>query len=176
MPKIILYIAMSIDGYIATEDGGVSWLDEYSDSGDDYGYSEFISNIDVNIQGANTYKQVVGFDVPYPYKSKSFVIARKELKKPQDADVEFVKGSLTEIANKAKDASIKNVWLIGGANIVQAMLEEDLIDEMIIATMPKTLGSGISLFGSNGAIIRLKLLRNKKYKSGGIISHYIVEK
>ena len=103
-------------------------------------------------------------------------MTREDLQKPEGEDIDFVKGSLSEIAKKAKHASKKNIWLIGGANITQGMLKEDLIDEMIIAIMPKTLGSGISLFGSNETKSKFKLSKLEEYKSSVIVAHYDVLK
>jgi dihydrofolate reductase len=172
MPKIILYIAQSLDGYISTPDGSVAWLDDFNNTGDDLGYTNFIKNIDVNIQGSKTYKQVLGFDISYPYSGKSFVLTHKKLEKPKGSDIEFYSGDLKELVSKAKKQSKKNVWLIGGANVVQQFLKESLIDEIILFTMPVLLGKGISLFGSDGLSLKLNLTNTNNYSSGIIESHY----
>jgi len=171
MSEVILYIAQSKDGYIATPDGGVSWLDKYMNDGEDYN-SKFMEEIDINIQGANTYKQILGFDIPYPYKSKTYVITHNELEKPDGAKVEFFQGDLKELVSKAKNESNKNIWLIGGASIVQQFLKDSLIDKMIIFTMPVLLKAGISLFGDSEALSNAKLVKNKTYKSGVVENHY----
>jgi dihydrofolate reductase len=175
MSKIILYIAQSLDGFISTTDGGVAWLDQFNNTGDDLGYTNFIKSIDVNIQGANTYKQVLGFDIPYPYSGKTFVLTHSQLEKPKGADIEFFSGDLKELSSKAKEHSKKNVWLIGGASIVQQFLKESLIDEIILFTMPVLLGKGISLFGSDSVSSKVKLTKSKNYSSGIIESHYLVK-
>ena len=113
MSKVILYIAQSKDGYIASPDGSVSFLDKFNENGEDYGAEKFMENIDINIQGANTYKQVLGFDNPYPYRSKTYVITHNNLEKPDGADIEFFQGDLNQLVSKAKNESKKNIWLIG---------------------------------------------------------------
>lgn len=112
MSKIILYIAQSLAGFIATPDGGVAWPDEFNNTGDDLGFNGFIKNIDVNIQ-------VLVFDIPYPYSGKSFVLTHQELEILLEADIEFYSGDLKELVKKEKIVSKKNVWPIGGAHIVQ---------------------------------------------------------
>lgn len=172
MPKIILYIAQSVDGYISTPDGSVSWLDEFNNTGEDLGFDDFVKGIDVNIQGSRTYEQVLGFDIPYPYDGKSFILTkRSDLEKPEGADIEFFSGELTELADKAKDLAKKDVWLIGGANVAQQFLNESLIDEIILFTMPVLLGKGISLFGEKGNMTKLKLVDGHIYDSGIVMTH-----
>jgi dihydrofolate reductase len=175
MHKIILYIAQSLDGYISTPDGGVAWLDDFNSTGEDLGYKDFIDGIDVNIQGAKTYQQVLDFDIPYPYTGKSFVLTHQQLEKPADTNIEFFEGELSELAAKAKEESKKNVWLIGGANVVQQFLKEDLIDEIILFTMPVMLGDGVSLFGKT-KLIKTKLVDSQVYKSGIVMGHYEITK
>ncbi|MDH5533240.1 MAG: dihydrofolate reductase family protein [Candidatus Pacebacteria bacterium] len=172
MSKIILYIAQSLDGYISTKDGSVSWLDEFNNTGEDLGFNDFIDGIDVDIQGSKTYQQVLDFDIPYPYTGKSFVLTnRNDLEKPSGVDIEFYSGELANLVDKAKSVSKKNVWLIGGANVVQQFLKESLIDEIILFTMPVVLGDGISLFNKT-KLVKTKLINSNVYDSGIIMSHY----
>lgn len=176
MSKVILYIAQSKDGYIASPDGSVSFLDKFNENGEDYGAEKFMENIDINIQGANTYKQVLGFDNPYPYRSKTYVITHNNLEKPDGADIEFFQGDLNQLVSKAKNESKKNIWLIGGASIVQQFLKESLIDEMIIFTMPVELKEGVSLFGDMKSLSNAKLTKSKTYKSGVVENHYSLDR
>ena len=172
MGNVVLYIATSLDGYIAGTDGGVGWLDPFNSTGEDYGYEDFIGRIGANIQGATTYEQVLGFDVPYPYESKSFVVTHRELAIPEGADVELVEGDLTAVVEKAKASTEKDVWLIGGGLLVQAMLRERLIDEMIITLMPVTVGAGIPLFRGEGQPARFRLIDVQRFESGVLILRY----
>ena len=172
MSKVILYIAMSLDGYIATKDGGVGWLDPFNGTGDDYGFNKLVDSIDVNIQGANTYKQVLGFDVDYPYKSKSFVVTRQKLDVPSGANVEFFSGELSKLVVKAKEEAKKDIWLIGGGNLAQQFIKQNLVDEMIISLMPVLIGEGIQLFGDTGTPKSLELVEVEKFKAGVLNLRY----
>lgn len=167
MSKIVLYIAQSLDGYISTVDGSVSWLDDFNNTGEDLGFNDFIDGIDINIQGSKTYTQILDFDIPYPYGGKSFVLTHQQLEKPSEANIEFFQGDLIKLANKAK----KDIWLIGGANVIQQFLKELLIDEIILFTMPIILGNGISLFGKT-KLAKTKLIDSHIYGSGIVMSHY----
>lgn len=165
--KVILYIAMSIDGFIATKDGSVKWLDKFNNSGGDMGYNDFIKLIDIVIMGNTTYQQILGFDCDYPYQNqKGYVFSNKKTGK--DENVTFVSGNIKELVDKLEG----NIWLVGGANLVNQFIESKLIDEFIIFTMPVLLGEGIRLFKESNKELPLKLTKTKSYKIGVIESHY----
>lgn len=165
--KVILYIAMSLDGFIATDDSSVKWLDNFNSSGEDMGYDEFIIPIDIVIMGDTTYQQILGFDWGYPYKNqKGYVFSNKRT--GNDGNVTFVSGDIKELVEKLEG----NIWLVGGANIVNQFVKSNLIDEFIIFTMPVLLGEGIRLFEKNYTEIALKLTKIKSYKYSAIESHY----
>lgn len=165
--KVILYIAMSLDGFIAKKDGSVNWLDKFNNSGEDMGYNDFIKSIDVVVMGNTTYQQILGFDCDYPYKNqKGFVFSNKKTGK--DKNVTFVSGDIKEVVDKLEG----NIWLVGGANLVNQFIESNLIDEFIIFTMPVLLGEGIRLFEEKNKELQLTLKKTKSYKIGVIESHY----
>jgi len=165
--KVILYIAMSPDGFIATKDGSVKWLDKFNNSGEDMGYNEFIKPIDIVIMGNKTYQQILSFDCNYPYKNqKGFVFTNKKIGK--DENVTFISGNVKEQMDKLEG----NIWLVGGANLVNQFIKSNLIDEFIIFTMPVLLGEGIKLFEENNKELPLVLTKTKSYKIGVTESHY----
>ena len=172
MSKVILYIAASLDGYIATSDGSVSWLDEFSDGSIDYGFHEFFDTTDINILGATTYEQILGMDSQWPYQTKTFVATKRELPKPDGADIEFHDSSVAELVERARSMASKNIWLVGGASLAQSFLREGLLDELIITVMPLTLGDGIALFQKPGAKTRVKLLNMSTYDNSSYQVHY----
>tara|TARA_B100000965_G_C19598320_1_gene761302 strand:- start:2653 stop:3174 length:522 start_codon:yes stop_codon:yes gene_type:complete len=145
MPKIILYIAASEDGYIADTEGGVGWLDKYNDSGEDCGYADFFTSIDALIIGRKTYGQILGFGA-WPYEAKPcYVFSRDCIPLPKDAgaSVHLVSDALAAwLAEQPED---KRYWLVGGAELAQAFLNLSAIDEVILTTLPEKLGSGIML-------------------------------
>lgn len=169
--KVILYIAVSLDNYIARDNGDVDWLvGDGSNPNVDNGYEGFYKNIDTVIMGKTTYDQVLTFG-EYPYKdSKGYVYTRKEI---EDTEyVKFTNENPRELISKLKEKPGKNIWIVGGADIVDIFLKDDLIDEFIIATIPTILGKGIPLFKENNKEIKLKLVESKIF-DGIVQSHYI---
>jgi dihydrofolate reductase len=165
--KTILYIATSLDGFIARKDGSVDWLDKFMSPKEDYGYKEFLDSITTVLMGNSTYKQILSFG-EFPYKTKKcYVFSRKA---NSDDNVTFVKCDVKEFLDKLK--SDKNVWLVGGANLINQFLQDNLIDEFIITIIPTFLGSGIPLFIENNIESQLKLLKMKSYDSGVVQLHY----
>ena len=156
MPKIIAYIATSLDGYIAREDGSIDWLPESGESG----YDVFYKSIDTVIMGKTTYDQVLTFG-EYPYKDKkSFVFTTTNQNK--DDNVEFV----SDVDKFVKDGFPglgKNIWLVGGAQIIASFLKQKVVDEMIVTIIPVILGKGIPLFKNIESETKLELLKNKKH-------------
>ncbi|WP_066894428.1 dihydrofolate reductase family protein [Clostridium nigeriense] len=169
--KVILYIAVSLDNYIARENGEVDWLmGDGSNPEEDNGYEDFYKNIDVVIMGKSTYDQVMDWG-DYPYKNcESYVYTRKEVK--NNKYVKFTNESPNKLISKLKGKQGKDIWIVGGADIVDLFLKEDLIDEFIIATIPTILGKGIPLFKENNNEIKLKLKESKIF-DGIVQNHYI---
>lgn len=169
--KVILYIAISLDNYIARENRDVDWLiGDGSNPNIDNGYEEFYKTIDTVIIGKSTYDQVMGWG-EYPYKNcESYVYTRKET---EDSEyVKFTNEDPRELISKLKEKPGKDIWIVGGADIVDLFLKRDLIDEFIIATIPTILGSGIPLFKENNIEIKLKLKESKVF-NGIVQNHYI---
>lgn len=147
MRKIKLYIAASIDGYIADIEGGLDWLSEYPITSElNYGYDEFFDSVDTVILGGRTYRDILNMDVIYPYKDKiSYIITRNKTNNPKE-NIHFISENITETVSELKKQEGKAIWLVGGGEIIAMLLDNDLIDEMIITTIPMILGSGIPLF------------------------------
>lgn len=192
MRKIILFIAMSLDGYIADADGRVDWLTEqeseaedsrsdirdnehfselggsqYDTEEDTDPYEKFIKNVDTIIMGFKTYHQVATDLSPgqWPYtEQKTYVIThRTDLLKKGDSSVEFTGENPYDLVNRLKHKSGKNIWICGGANVIQQLIEKDCIDEYYISVIPIILGDGIRLFEKNTTRIPLKLVRTGNY-------------
>ncbi|MFQ9317661.1 dihydrofolate reductase family protein [Dysgonomonas mossii] len=147
MKKIKLYIAASIDGYIADIEGGLDWLSEYPITSElNYGYDKFFDSVDTVILGGRTYRDILNMDVIYPYKDKiSYVITRNKMNNPKE-NIHFISENITETVSELKKQEGKAIWLVGGSEVIAILLDNDLIDEMIITTIPVILGSGIPLF------------------------------
>ena len=163
--KIILYIATSLDGYIAREDHDISWLSIVENSEEDYGYTRFVEDIDTIIMGRKTYDKVNSFGIEFQHKEKKcYVISRT--KTGFDQNVEYYSGSLEDLIADLKNKDGRDIFVDGGAEIVNELLRINLIDELVISIVPILLGSGIRLFQDGRPEQRLKLLRSKEFVSG----------
>lgn len=165
MRKISLFIAMSLDGYIADSRGGVDWLKgQGCDNENIDAYSEFVKNIDTIIMGWNTYYQVVIELSPQEWVYNDFttyVITHKE--HASSEKIRFVNIDPVDLAQRLKAETGKDIWVCGGANIVQQFVNENLIDCYYITVIPTLLGAGIRLFENGRHEIKLKLLRTQSY-------------
>ncbi len=145
MIRVILYIAISSDGFIADKDGGVGWLDEYTDIGEGYGFEEFYQSIDALAIGNNTYKQVLTFG-PWHFNGKtSYIFSDKNTPTIDNKDIEFVGTDIQAFMKKIEAKGVKRLWLMGGAQLAESFYRLGLIDEVIITMIPKKLGEGIAL-------------------------------
>lgn len=163
--KNLVFIAKSLDGYIADKDGGIDWLHSISNPDQiDMGYNKFIDRIDAIVMGRKTYETVCGFDIPWPYTKPVFVVSNtlKEVPANLKGLVEIVNGTLTEILEKVNKKGNKNLYFDGG-KLVQSFLKEDLIDELIITTIPVLLGAGIPLFGDLPKLLEFEHIKSELF-------------
>jgi dihydrofolate reductase len=169
MPRYV-YIACSLDGFIAKPDGNLDWLFSIpNEANDDYGYSNFIAKIDAIIMGRNTFETVLGF-AEWPYTKPVYVLSTslKTISKKLKDKVKIVNGDIQKIVIDMAKIGIQNIYVDGGKTI-QSFLKEDLIDEMIITTISKVLGEGIPLFGD------IKIERNYKVHKVERLNEYMVK-
>ena len=167
MRKVILYIAVSIDNYIANPEGDTSWLHdpEYIIDKEDFSYGEFVKSIDTTLMGHTTYKVITGFDGPFPYTDKTnYVFTRSA--KANDEYAVFIDNDIPEFVNSLKNVEGKDIWLIGGGQINTLLLEKGLIDEFIFTQIPIVLGSGLPLFTNTKQSFPFLLKDSKSYKNG----------
>lgn len=164
---IILYIAMSQDGFIADKDGGVSWLDKYNDGHEDCGYAQFYSSINALVYGKNTYNQVLTFQ-PWPYPNKKSYIFGDKTTVVTRKDVELVDSDIPTFIKKVELDGVKRLWLMGGAKLVESFYKLGLIDEYVIAVIPEKLGQGVALPKEIVEAKNLKLTNSVDYPNLGI--------
>lgn len=173
MRKVKLYIAISVDGKIADENGGVDWLDQVPNPEEsDYGYTDFTQSIDTTIMGNSTYQQVLSFPVPFPYADYENYVFTRNKNLNEDEHAKFISSDFEEFIGDLKKKKGKDIWLIGGAEIISLIHELSLIDEYLIFVMPVVLGNGISLFSGHPKKADLKLIEAKNYPSGVTLLHY----
>lgn len=148
--KNIVFIAKSLDGYIADKNGGLDWLNSIPNPDNiDMGYNKFIERADAIVMGRNTFETVCGFDIDWPYTVPVFVLSNSlsEIKTGYKDKAELVKGTLSKVLEYLNAKGYLSLYIDGGKTI-QSFLSEDFIDEMIITTIPILLGGGYPLFGT----------------------------
>lgn len=171
---IQLYIAMSLDGYIAREDDSLDWLTDFPNPDKlDYGYPAFYEGIDIVVMGRKTYDEIISFGVDWPYADcTSYVISSKlglEVKSPDTFIVNDVsKGFIQKLRNESK----KNIWLVGGGGLNSHFLGLNEIDEMIITIIPVVLGKGKPLFPNAPVESNFKLKNTEALSTGAVILTY----
>lgn len=168
--KLILYIATSADGYIAKPGDDLRFLDIALKEGEDYGYGDFIAGVDTVILGRKTYDYVLQHvEIPHPDK-KVFIITRTH--RPERGNATFYSGNISHLINGLKSEPGKNIFCDGGAELVQVLLNENLLDEMIISIVPVMVGNGIKLFLDGRPEQRVELLSVKTFETGVVQLHY----
>lgn len=165
MRKAVLFIAMSLDGYIADANGGVGWLTgESSQAENKDTYSEFVKEIDTVIMGWNTYHQVATELSPEEWvygDLLSYVVTHR--KHADKENIRFTQETPSSLVRKLKEQEGKHIWICGGASIVQQLMKDGMIDRFYISVIPTLLGGGVRLFGSLPKELPLKLVDTEQY-------------
>lgn len=162
-PQFRLYIAVSLDGFIATPDGRVAWLEPFQ--ADDFGYDAFFATIGTVVLGRTTYEQVRGFG-DWPYAGKRGVVLSSQPIADLPDGVEQGYPPFDDVIDALKAQSAGDIWIVGGAKTIGAFFDLDAIDGIDLFVMPVLLGSGVPLFGSSRRAIPLRLKDTKTYPSG----------
>lgn len=173
MRKISLFIAMSLDGYIAKPNDDLSFLKLVEKEGEDYGSAEFTSKIDTIIIGRKTYDYVLNEIGASHYDNGQrdiYVITRTE--RPQVGRTIFYTGNITELVKQLKSESGKNIYCDGGAEVINELLKYNLIDEFIISVIPVFLGNGTRLFKDGRPEQALEFITAKTFETGLAQLHY----
>lgn len=172
--KVILYIAISMDGYIAKKNDDLEFLSIIQEEGEDYGYGAFIETVDTVIMGRRTYDWIMKKVAEFPHKNKqTYIITRKS--RPDIGNIRFYTRNLRNLIRELKNETGKNIFIDGGAQIVNELLKENLIEEYIISIIPVLLGSGIRLFHEGYKEQNLKLIKAEYFAKGLVQLHYIAE-
>lgn len=174
--KISVYIATSLDGFIAKPDGDIGWLMESGIPGDkeDYGYADFISSVDCLVMGRNTYEKVLSFP-EWPYDKKVILLSNTltddEIPEKIKEKVKLFKGTLQELISYLARNKKSRVYIDGGKTI-QSFLANGFVTDITLTRIPILLGSGISLFGALPKEIKLNHISTKSFPSGFVQSVY----
>jgi dihydrofolate reductase len=172
MRKLFIYIACSLDGYIAKPNDDLSFLDVAAKEGEDYGYADFISTIDTVIVGRKTYDWVMKQTGEFPHAKdkESYIITHTP--RESEGNLNFYDGDLKDLVTKLKSKEGQNIFCDGGSEVIKTLLDAGLVDEMIIFFMPIMVGAGTRLFRDGIPEKRVYLVTAKAYETGVVRVHY----
>jgi dihydrofolate reductase len=174
--KISLYIASSVDGYIARKDGSIAWLPQPGSADTDYGYDEFYSSIDVLLMGSRTYEQVLSFG-DWPHADRPVhVFTSRLLPRPPGADIKFWNVFPSDLVEYLENTGTKHAWLVGGSIMNGAFLASNLITALIVSVIPIVLGDGIPLFPAGTPTHALHLEETRTYPGDIVQLSYATKK
>ena len=169
--KLVLYIAASLDGYIAKANDELSFLDQVAQEGEDYGYADFIKTVDTVIVGRKTYDKVISMGYPFPHTDKdTYILTRTP--RPAMGSVKFYTGDIKSLVVKLKSLKGGTLFCDGGGEIVRELMAHGLIDEFIISLIPVIIGSGTKLFQDGIPEQDLELVSVKSFEKGLVQLHY----
>ncbi len=173
MSRLVLYIASSLDGFIARTDGDVDWLDPFMGQGTDYGYGEFMASVGATIMGRRTYEHTKGYGGGKAG-APSFVLSTRAADPAAPAGTVFSKAPVADVLSQARAASSpdKDIWLIGGGDVMGQFRAEGLIDLYRIYVIPVLLGDGLPLWTGPRPSANLKLVSTESYSTGIVELRY----
>lgn len=169
-----VFIATSLDGYIARPDGDIDWLLQRDDPTEDHGYADFIADKDMIVMGRGSYEKVLTFDA-WPYDRPVLVLSQQLAGTPVPqalkGKVRFTNNTPTGVMAELAKEKVRRVYVDGG-RLVQSFLRDGLVTDMVITTVPVLIGSGRPLFGALPRDIDLQLVSSRSFPSGLVQSTY----
>ncbi len=170
-PQCSVFIAASLDGFIARRDGNIDWLSIVERPNEDYGFKRFFDTVDALVIGRKTWETAKGFE-PWPYAGKRVVVlTHRELEAKHDE--ERYEGKPEPLVEKLGAEGVKRVYVDGG-NVIRQFLAANLISDLTLSIIPILLSEGEPLFGKLGHDVPLKLRDAQKFESGLVQLHYDV--
>ena len=174
--KIIVHIATSADGYIARRDGELDWLTDRPAPKGFYGLPEFERSIDAKILGRKTFDLSVKLGARFSGDTKHYVFSRRPARNPAPAGVQFVTEPIGVFVERLRKEPGKNIWMMGGGELISSFLDEHAIDEFIVSVVPTFIGEGIPLIRPLRRDVPLRLLSVRDFSDGVVQFHYEVPK
>ncbi|HLP04923.1 MAG TPA: dihydrofolate reductase family protein [Paludibacter sp.] len=168
---IKLFIAMSLDGYIAASNDSIDFLSMVEEEGQDYGYTNFMNGVDTVVMGRKTYDKVLSMGIAFPHPDKTtYVVTRKP--RPDIGNVKFYAMDPIKLVQELKSSEGKDVFVDGGAMLVNTLLKHNLIDTFCISIIPVLLGGGLRLFENGLPELPLKLVEAISFDKGLVQLRY----
>lgn len=169
--NVILYIACSLDGYIAKPDDNLDFLSIVEKQGEDYGYAKFIDTIDTVILGRKTYEWIMKHVPEFVHADKTTYVVTRTHRAPV-GNTTFYTGELRALIAELKQSEGKDIFIDGGAEVVHELLKYKLIDEFVISIIPILVGDGVRLFKNGRPEQSLTLISSTAFEKGLVQLHY----
>jgi len=174
--KVIVHIATSADGYIARCDGDLEWLTSRPAPKGFYGMNAFMKSIDTKVLGRKTYEVSLRMGAKFDSQSRHIVFSRHPLPADAPSGVEFVHEAIGPFVSRLREQQGKDIWLMGGGEIIASFLDAQAIDEFVISVAPVFIGEGIPLLARRHRHVPLDLYSIDRFKDGVVQLHYRVHK
>lgn len=168
MRKVVLYIAQSMDGFIARKDGSLDWLTSIPNPKEgDYGYQALLERIDTLVMGRKTYEELLKFGIEWPYQNFQTYVVTKDSNYRVSTPVTCIVGEeIVEIIREIKQRKGKDIWLVGGGELNALLLRKQMVDEIIVSILPRMIGEGIPLIGGNTIESEWELVSTRVFETG----------
>jgi dihydrofolate reductase len=171
---VIVHIAASADGYIARPDGDLQWLTSRPAPERFYGMNAFMKSIDTKVLGRKTYEASLRLGANFSTGSRTIVFSRHSPSTDVPSGVEFANGAIGPFVSRLREQSGKDIWLMGGGDIIASFLDEQAIDEFVISVVPVFIGEGIPLIARRHRHVPLDLLSSERFEDGLVQLRYRV--
>jgi dihydrofolate reductase len=172
--KVIVHIAASADGYIARPDGDLEWLTSRPAPAGFYGMNAFLRSIDTKVLGRKTYEVSPRLGAKFGSKDRHIVFSRQAPPAGAPSGVEFVSEAVGPFVSRLRAQPGKDIWLMGGGEIIASFLDEQAIDEFVVSVAPVFIGDGIPLIARRHRHVPLELLSSERFDDGLVQSRYRV--
>ena len=172
--KVIVHIGASADGYIARPDGDLEWLTSRPAPKGFYGMNAFMKSIDTKVLGRKTYEASLRLGAKFNSKERTIVFSRQSPPADTPPGVEFVNGAIGPFLRRLKEQPGKDIWLMGGGDVIASFLDEQAIDEFVVSVVPVFIGDGIPLIARRHRHVPLTLQSVERFEDGVVQLHYSV--
>jgi dihydrofolate reductase len=173
--NVIVHIATSADGYIARPDGDLEWLSSRPAPEGFYGMNAFMKSIDTKLLGRKTYEASLRLGAKFDSKNRYIVFSRHGQQADTPPGVEFVNGAIGPFVGRLREQPGKDIWLMGGGELIASFLDEHAIDEFVISVAPVFIGDGIPLLARRHRHVSLELRSMERFDDGVVQLHYRVQ-
>ena len=174
--NVIVHIAASVDGYIARADGDIDWLTSRPAPKGFYGMNAFMKTIDTLVMGRATYEAGLRLGGTFDPKRPTFVFSRGPAPAEVPAGVEFVSGAIEPFVERLRERPGKDIWLMGGGELIASFLDAQAIDEFVVSVVPVFIGDGIPLVARRPRLVQLRLQSVEPFDDGLVQLRYEVQK